>query len=457
MNADLLTRLAQAETEDERAWLVTEHLLHTLSPDLQSMVWAAALPHWFDAEILAALRPELIEAADALYSQLQQLPFVEVFPGRGYNIHERTRNTLMDRLWFSNPTEYRTLSERASHYFVQQPESYQQLEALYHIAVAEPNGAADQLWDYTSDLNNTFQYVELDVLTETLLEHAAHHRLNSETEAVVYYRKGGAAKRIYANDEALANYEQAIGLFRDVGDRLGEANTLKAIGDVLKFLKRNDEALASYEQANGLFRDVGSRLGEANTLEAIGDVLKFLKRNDEALANYEQANGLFRDVGDRLGEANIFPELGDLRNNTETEVVNNIELKDYKDATLRRVEKKPQPLKELLPPSLPTVLEEAIMLSILERPRLGQNIVEVVSAASNGTCQISCGTLYPVLRRLENRGFIRSEKSEVNLAIRRGHNRCYYAVTDQGREMLNNLEAMRHQIKKHDGVLEAST
>ena len=417
MNADLLTRLAQAETEDERAWLVTEHLLHTLSPDLQSMVWAAALPHWFDAEILAALRPELIEAADALYSQLQQLPFVEVFPGRGYNIHERTRNTLMDRLWFSNPTEYRTLSERASHYFVQQPESYQQLEALYHIAVAEPNGAADQLWDYTSDLNNTFQYVELDVLTETLLEHAAHHRLNSETEAVVYYRKGGAAKRIYANDEALANYEQAI----------------------------------------GLFRDVGSRLGEANTLEAIGDVLKFLKRNDEALANYEQANGLFRDVGDRLGEANIFPELGDLRNNTETEVVNNIELKDYKDATLRRVEKKPQPLKELLPPSLPTVLEEAIMLSILERPRLGQNIVEVVSAASNGTCQISCGTLYPVLRRLENRGFIRSEKSEVNLAIRRGHNRCYYAVTDQGREMLNNLEAMRHQIKKHDGVLEAST
>ena len=97
------------------------------------------------------------------------------------------------------------------------------------------------------------------------------------------------------------------------------------------------------------------------------------------------------------------------------------------------------------------------MLSLLERPRFGQNIVEVVSAASNGTCQISCGTLYPALRRLESRGFIRSEKSEANLVVRRGHNRCYYAVTDQGREVLNNLEAMRHQIKKYDEALEVVT
>jgi hypothetical protein len=30
--------------------------------------------------------------------------------------------------------------------------------------------------------------------------------------------------------------------YRDIGDRLGEANTLKAIGDVLQFLTRSDEA-----------------------------------------------------------------------------------------------------------------------------------------------------------------------------------------------------------------------
>ena len=70
-------------------------------------------------------------------------------------------------------------------------------------------------------------------------------------------------------------YEAALGLFRAVGDRLGEANVLKAQGDVLAFQKRNDEALAKYEAALGLFRAVGARLGEANVLKAQGDVLAF--------------------------------------------------------------------------------------------------------------------------------------------------------------------------------------
>ncbi len=315
MNADLLKRLAQAQTDDERAWLVTESLLHTLSPELQSAVWAVAIPHWFDAEILAALRPELADQAEDLYSQLQQLSFVEVFPGRGHNIHERTRKAMLERLWQSSQSQYIELSEKAAQHFSNQAETYQKLEGMYHLAIAEKDNAGDVIWDYSSELNNTFQYAELDALADILLEHATHNRLSASAGAVTYYRKGGAANRIYKNREALANYEQAIGLFRDVGDRLGEANTLRAIGDVLQFLDRRDEALANYEQAIGLYRDVGSRVGEANTLTAIGDVLQFLKRTEEALANYEQAIGLFRDVGDRLGEANTLQGLGGLKEN----------------------------------------------------------------------------------------------------------------------------------------------
>ena len=45
----------------------------------------------------------------------------------------------------------------------------------------------------------------------------------------------------------------------------------KAIGDVLQFKKRTDEALAHYEEALGLYRAVGTRLGEANTLRAFGN------------------------------------------------------------------------------------------------------------------------------------------------------------------------------------------
>jgi PadR family transcriptional regulator PadR len=108
-----------------------------------------------------------------------------------------------------------------------------------------------------------------------------------------------------------------------------------------------------------------------------------------------------------------------------------------------------KPMGNLTPPPLPTVLEEAIMLSILNQPRFGQNIVEVVSAASYGNCQISCGTLYPALRRLKKRGLIKAEKSEVNVVVRRGHNRCYYSVTPKGKEVLDNLATMRLQIRQY--------
>ena len=53
---DFFARL-QAASNDERNWLVTERLLNTLPADLRAMAWAAAVPHWFDAEILAAALP----------------------------------------------------------------------------------------------------------------------------------------------------------------------------------------------------------------------------------------------------------------------------------------------------------------------------------------------------------------------------------------------------------------
>ncbi|MEH2130851.1 MAG: tetratricopeptide repeat protein, partial [Nostoc sp.] len=76
------------------------------------------------------------------------------------------------------------------------------------------------------------------------------------------------------------------------------SDLLKVYGDVLQFLDRRDEALQRYETALSFYRDIGDRLGEANTLQAIGDVLQFLKRSDEALQRYETALSFYRDIGD---------------------------------------------------------------------------------------------------------------------------------------------------------------
>ena len=104
-----------------------------------------------------------------------------------------------------------------------------------------------------------------------------------------------------------------------------------------------------------------------------------------------------------------------------------------------------------------TSLEEAIMLAILHHPRYGQDIVEVVSAASQGEYQIGCGTLYPALKRLSRRGFILEQKLQENLDVRNGHSRCYYQVTATGHDTLVRIEIIRDQIKSQSQIHEALT
>ena len=85
-----------------------------------------------------------------------------------------------------------------------------------------------------------------------------------------------------------------------MGDRLGEANTLIAIGDVLQFLDRRDEALHHYEEAIAIYRQVGARLGEANTLHEVGK----LQQNPTETLNYlEQAQDIYVLIGDKYSQS----------------------------------------------------------------------------------------------------------------------------------------------------------
>ena len=92
--------------------------------------------------------------------------------------------------------------------------------------------------------------------------------------------------------------EESLALFRAVGDRLGEANTQRAIGDVHSFRQENDAALETYQQALALFRAVGDRLGEANTLAAQG-MLYVLEQSEKANDLLDQAIAIYQHIGDR--------------------------------------------------------------------------------------------------------------------------------------------------------------
>lgn len=79
---------------------------------------------------------------------------------------------------------------------------------------------------------------------------------------------------------------------------------------------------------------------------------------------------------------------------------------------------------------------ELVLLTLLEdRERYGYEIVAAIEEWSGGRLEVRDGTLYPVLYRLEEAGFVepRWETQE------RGVPRKYYRITEEGKEESRRL------------------
>ena len=69
---------------------------------------------------------------------MQKLPCVEVFAGRGHNVHELTRNQLLDRLSENDLERFRDLSGKAATYFAKGDKPEIQIEWIYHLENSKP-------------------------------------------------------------------------------------------------------------------------------------------------------------------------------------------------------------------------------------------------------------------------------------------------------------------------------
>jgi len=76
---------------------------------------------------------------------------------------------------------------------------------------------------------------------------------------------------------------------------------------------------------------------------------------------------------------------------------------------------------------------ELMVLSVIEDdPRHGYEIGKLIETRSGGQIQFHITSLYPVLYRMENRGWIAGRWVEQE-GVRR---RCYYRLTKEGRKVL---------------------
>lgn len=114
---------------------------------------------------------------------------------------------------------------------------------------------------------------------------------------------------------AAEDFDEALTLFERENGRLGKANARLARGELRLLLRVDlDGASEDFEVALKLSKEVGYQLGQANARRLRGELRLLLQVDmDGAAEDFEVALKLYEEVGDRFGQANVLQARGRLR------------------------------------------------------------------------------------------------------------------------------------------------
>lgn len=186
----------------------------------------------------------------------------------------------------------------------------QQLAVAACDRAADPGGKADAL-------------LALANARERLGHYDSAHRCLREALALfgqlcdrvgqgrVHHGMSRVFERQQRPDEALAHATQAARQFRACGERGQEARALNGMGWFHALLGSYQEALAYCQQALGLHRELGDLSEQAATLDSLGYARHHLGEYAAAVTCYREALHLFTAVGDQVDRAAVLAHLGD--------------------------------------------------------------------------------------------------------------------------------------------------
>jgi len=108
-------------------------------------------------------------------------------------------------------------------------------------------------------------------------------------------------------DEAIGKYEEALRMWKAIGNPSGQAETLNVLGLIFHLMKSDPaKARQHYEKALEISRAAGERRSEAESLNNLARVYEKLGERQNALDYDNLSLQRWLDVGDRYGEAWAF-------------------------------------------------------------------------------------------------------------------------------------------------------
>jgi tetratricopeptide (TPR) repeat protein len=112
--------------------------------------------------------------------------------------------------------------------------------------------------------------------------------------------------------KAAQKYEEALGIYRKIGDVKGEGTTLGNLGIVYSDWGQYAKAVEYYEKSLQIKRKIGNVKGESITLNSLGIVYYCWGQYAKAVEYFEKSLGICRKLGDVAGEGQSLMNLGNV-------------------------------------------------------------------------------------------------------------------------------------------------
>ncbi|MGA8540027.1 MAG: tetratricopeptide repeat protein [Terriglobales bacterium] len=133
---------------------------------------------------------------------------------------------------------------------------------------------------------------------------------NQEQKATSLHLMAIAYRNLSKPQEVLRNEQDAIAIWRRIGQKRGLAFSLNAMAGAQASLGQNKDAMANYQEALQIRRDIGDKRGLGDTLIDMGNFSNAQGDYDQALKMYKQALELERDIGNESLQASCLNNIG---------------------------------------------------------------------------------------------------------------------------------------------------
>jgi tetratricopeptide (TPR) repeat protein len=275
-------------TEQVLLKFVSERILDKrLKTPFRELTRYGSLLRRFNLPMLQAVFPDL----HLEYEQFQQFtryPYIEKVGNHRHALHDLLREVLANEIREQEPGLWQAYHQRAFTYMAAEaPRLSRSADWYYHAIALRQNEGMSQWWSaiqnaYIRDEREAFSAL-LQAAQDPTLE------LTPQNQAWSIQWQGHFYRYSYQMEAALASYEQALALFQQVGDRLGEANCYLAQGRAAQQQKEYQSALALHMKAYQLYQQIQDHYSQARLLYYRSYIYEEIGEHPCALQDIEAA------------------------------------------------------------------------------------------------------------------------------------------------------------------------